>query len=106
MYFAFRRNFAGRMSQQQTPSQVSTANQQPLHELQWGNLPTLRDPSIRQVTLKGCPLSPKQPSAPTATEAMQVALNILSLPTLFQVHQPYVQARSARSILMEEAEFN
>lgn len=33
------------MSQQQTPSRVSTANQQPLHELRQGNLPALTVPS-------------------------------------------------------------
>lgn len=92
------------MSQQQTPSQVCTPNQQ--HELQQGNLPNPQRPTYKTVTLKGCPLSPEQPSNPTATEAMQVALNILSLPTLFQVHQLYVPVKSARSILMEEAEFN
>lgn len=47
-FCAFKRNFGGRMSQQQTSSQVSTANQQPGHGLQWGKPHTLKDPSVRQ----------------------------------------------------------
>lgn len=52
------------------------------------------------------PTLPKQPSNLTATAARQAALNILALPTLFQVHQPYVQVKSTLFILMEEAKFS
>lgn len=80
MYFSFKRNVAGRMSQQQTPCPLPTANQQLLRELQ--RVSHSQRPKYKTGMLEGCPLSPKPPSNPTATEAMQVALNILSLPTL------------------------